>query len=80
MLEQLSKGNRVVGLKQSRKAVEGKAAMMVFVAGDADERLKSGFLELCVANKVPVYHVRTMAELGRACKIDIGAGFAALLK
>jgi large subunit ribosomal protein L7A len=80
MLEQLSRGRHVAGLKQARKAVSHREALMAFVADDADAPLRAGFISLCAECGVPVFHVRSMQELGRACGIGIGAGFAALLK
>ena len=71
---------KTVGIKQTRRAIrEGKAAR-VFLASDAEERIRQPLLELCAESGVPVEPVGTMEALGEACGIDIGAAVAALLK
>ena len=80
MLTRLQKGKKLVGLRQSQKAVASGMALEAFVAGDADLRIAAGFLQLCEKHGIPVSHVKTMSELGRACGIGIGAGFAVLVK
>lgn len=80
MLEELQTKNKIVGLKQLRKALaEGRAAK-VFVARDADPKLTDPIRETCNATNVPTEDVSTMTELGRACDIEVGAAVAALLR
>ena len=77
-LEHLKDAARVIGLKQVRKAVQGGRAAAVFLADDADARITVPLAELCEAQDVPVERVASMAELGKACGIDVGAAAAAL--
>lgn len=69
----------VVGVKQLRKAVLHGAARQVFLALDADPALTEPLEELCVQQGIPYVHVRSMAELGRACRIEVGAAAAAVV-
>ena len=79
MLQDLTSGKKVVGIKQLRKAVAAKAVKTVFLACDADPMLTDPVRELCQQNAVAVVDVPTMAELGRACGISVSASAAGLL-
>ena len=80
MLFELRNGKKTVGRKQSQRAVlEGKA-QKIFLASDADARIRQEVEELCRTPRVPVVPVDTLASLGRACGIQVGAAVAALLK
>lgn len=80
MLTELTSKNKVVGIKQLRKALRDGTAAKVFVARDADSKLIEPILEGCREADVPLEEVPTMAELGKACNIEVGAAVAALLK
>jgi len=54
--------------------------MKVYLAKDADASIIDRVLALAEANQVPVELVETMKVLGRACKIDVGAATAVILK
>ena len=41
--------------------------------------LERGVLELCKANGVEIIYVDTMAQLGKACGIEVGAASVAIL-
>lgn len=78
--EALKSAKKVVGAKQTAKAVEKDRVAMVYLASDADERVLRPIREVCSQKGVKVETVPTMAELGRACGIDVGAAAIALLK
>ena len=80
MLEELKQGPIVVGLKQLRKALKDQAAKKVFLARDADPRLTAPVEDQCGMDGIEVVWVSTMAELGAACGIEVGAAAAATLK
>lgn len=80
MLQELRNAKRVVGIKQLRKALRDGTALKVFVADNADERLTAPIKELCEETGVPLVSVPTMAELGEACSIDVGAAVAAIIR
>lgn len=80
MLVELHTKDKVVGIKQLKKALAGGRAKKVFVAGDADPKLTDPILERCREAGVEVEQVPTMAELGKACGIEVGAAVAALLR
>ena len=73
MLEELSSKDKVVGLKQVQRAVSAGRAGRVFLACDADPRLTRPLEGRCRERGVPVSGAHTMAQLGRACGIAVGA-------
>ncbi len=80
MLEELKTGPVVVGLKQLRKALRDGTARKVFLAKDADPRLVEPIEAQCRQDGVELCWAESMAELGAACGIDVGAAAAALLQ
>jgi large subunit ribosomal protein L7A len=80
MLSELKTGNRLVGIKQSGKAIQGGLAACAYIAQDADPLVTDSIKKLCADNGVRLVAVPTMAEIGRACDINVGAAVAVLLK
>ena len=79
MLPDLSKLDLVVGAKQLKKAVKARRARYVFLAENADPALTEPLEALCADNHIPITWVRSMAELGHACGIEVGAAAAAVV-
>lgn len=73
-------GRVVVGAKQSAKAVRAGRAERVFLAADADPMLLAPVEALCAAQGVAVERGRTMAQLGAAAGIAVGAAVVCALK
>jgi len=71
--------NMVVGTKQLKKAVKAGHVKFVFLAMNADPAVTEPLELLCRQNSIQITWVRTMAELGRACGIEVGAAAAAAL-
>jgi len=69
----------VVGTKQLKKAVKAGRARYVFLAENADPAVTEPLEALCAANHIQITWVPSMAELGRACGIEVGAAAAAVL-
>jgi large subunit ribosomal protein L7A len=81
MLEQLKNTvGRVVGTKQLLRALEGGKVAHAFVAEDADEFIYRRVRAAAEAAKVPVTVVKTMAQLGQACRVDVDTAAAGLLR
>ena len=80
MLNELASSNKVAGVKQSRKAVRDGRAAKVFLACDADPAITEPLEQECTAHGVPVEWGSTLAELGRACRISVGAAVVAILR
>jgi len=71
---------KVVGAKQTLRAVEDGRVQVVFVAQDADGHVVEPIIEACRRRGIEVVYVDSVAALGRYCKIDVGAAAAALVK
>lgn len=78
MLEELKQKPRVVGVKQTRRAVSDGSARQIFLARDADPKVTGPLEELCAQRGVPVEWVPSMKALGAACGIAVGSAAAAL--
>ena len=76
-LPDMSRFRLVVGSKQLRKAVNAGRARCVFLAENADPAITEYLEMLCAEKQVPITWVPSMADLGRACGIDVGAAAAA---
>ncbi len=71
---------RAVGAKQTLRALQSGAARVVYVAGDAEQRVVRPVVSMAQSLPgVEVVTVDTMARLGRLCGIEVGAACAAIL-
>ena len=80
ILPDFGKARLVVGSKQLKKALLSGRARRVFLARDADPAVTEPIARLCGEAQVEASWVPTMAMLGKACGIDVGAAAAATLK
>ncbi len=80
MQELKASHKRIVGLKQTVKAVKNGTAKKVYVAEDADDFIKQSVLHACNDKNLQIIYVNSMRELGDACGIDIGASTAAIVE
>ncbi len=80
MLSKLSESSKVVGAKQTKRALTGGMAVAVYLADDADPRVTEAIRELCAQQNVPTCDVPSMKELGQVCGIAVGAAVAALVR
>ena len=69
----------VVGAKQLRKSLNSGRAQKVFLAKNADPAITEPLEILCRNAGVSVTWIDTMADLGRACGIEVGAAAAAVV-
>ena len=79
LLAELKCRKMVVGAKQLRKSLISGKASQVYLAENADPALTEPIEAMCLQNKVKCVWVATMADLGKACGIDVGAAAAAAI-
>ena len=79
-LNRLKNANRVIGIKQVTKSINKDEVESVFLGNDADARVIVPLKKLCEAKNILFSEEYTMAELGEACKIEVGAAAVAILK
>ena len=80
MITELASKEKVIGVKQSRKAIRDGRARRVFVACDADPAITEPVADGCASAGIPVETGHTMAQLGKACRITVGASVVAVLQ
>ena len=76
-LQELDRTKIVVGAKQLRKALLAGRVRCVFLAENADPGLTLPIEALCREHSVQCVWVPSMAQLGSACGIEVGAAAAA---
>ncbi|WP_324332481.1 ribosomal L7Ae/L30e/S12e/Gadd45 family protein [Methylomusa anaerophila] len=79
-LDTLKTAKKVIGAKQTARAVEKGLALKVYLAQDADRRVIAPLMETCRRNQIPIETGATMGELGKACGIEVGAASVAIVK
>lgn len=79
-LEELRGAKRVVGFRETQRALERGKAKKVFVALDVDEHLRESIAALAQEKNVPLEYVPSAQELGRICGIDVRSSCAAIIK
>ena len=79
-LDTLKTAMTAIGVKQATKVVERGQAQVVYLALDAEPRVTQSLRMLCVAKSVSVEEVASMADLGKACGIAVGAAAVAVIK
>ena len=80
MLEKLKNGTKVVGAKQTKRAINSGRAVQVYYAADADPALWEPLVALCEEKAISTVEVEGMQTLGHACSIAVGAAVAALVR
>ena len=76
---ELAAKEKVVGLKQTRRAIAAGNAAMVYLAKDADPKLTEPLRAMCQLSGVEASCDHTMVELGRSCGIAVGTAACAVL-
>lgn len=79
-MDRIKTSTHVVGLKQTKKALEAGLAELVFIAKDADAHVVVPLEKLCEVKKTEVIYVDNMKELGKACHIDVPTAVATIVK
>lgn len=79
LLEELTQAQRVVGVKQTRRALNAGQVKKLFLAKDADPALTAPLADQARSAGIPVEEGSTMAQLGSACGIAVGAACCAIL-
>ena len=79
MITELSSLEKVIGVKQSRKAVRDGRAKRVYLACDADPAITAPVADSRAPAGIPVETGHTRAQLGQAGRITVGASVVAVL-
>ena len=79
MPQRLKTGEKLVGSKQTKKALREGRAKAVFIARDADTFVTDPIRQLAAERGVETVDVSTMRELGEHCAVEVPTACAALL-
>lgn len=71
---------KVIGTKQTLKALEEMQVKEIIVAEDADEKILQRIFSLAEKQGVACFKVDSMKKLGKACGIDVNAVAVAIKK
>lgn len=71
---------KVIGTKQTIKAIKSDNAKIVYVARDAEAKVINPIIELCQQRDIELVYYNSMLELGKACSIDVSAATACVIK
>lgn len=80
MPDRLATGRRLVGTKQTLKAIQAEQVEVVYLARDADEHVIGPVRRECETRGIEIIEVDSMAELGKACAIEVGAAVASVMR
>ena len=76
MISELASQEKVIGVKQSRKAIREGRAKRVY---DADPAITEPVAASCAEAGIPVETDYTLSQLGQARRISVGASVVAVL-
>ncbi|KMT22399.1 ribosomal L7Ae/L30e/S12e/Gadd45 family protein [Clostridium cylindrosporum] len=79
MVEKLP-SSRIVGAKQTIKAIKASKVEVVYIAENADQKVIKPIVDCCKEQGVEVITIPTMQKLGLLCNIDVGAATACIIK
>ena len=80
MLEKLDDGRKVVGTRRLLKALAAGEIEKVYLADDADMFIRTQVQQACSEAGVKLVVVERMADLGKACGVDVKTAAAGLKK
>lgn len=79
-MHRLKTNPKVVGKKQTLRALEKGQATVLYVANDAQKQVTIRSIELAKSQDLPIVYIDTMEELGKVCEVEVKTATAALIK
>ncbi|TCT14057.1 large subunit ribosomal protein L7A [Natranaerovirga pectinivora] len=79
-MHRLKQEPKVIGTKQTIRALDKGIAETLFVAKNAQKQVTLRALELAERQGIDVVFVDTMEELAKACEVEVETATAALIK
>lgn len=71
---------KVIGIKQSTKAIKNNEGKTLYVAKDADEKLIKPLVKLAEQRGIEIKTIETMKTLGIMCGIQVKASATLILE
>jgi large subunit ribosomal protein L7A len=79
-MDDLKNEKKVVGFKESTRALKNKEVRKLIVANDAQSHIVEPLIRQAEKESIEVDRVETMKQLGRKCGIGLNAAVVALIK
>lgn len=73
-------GEKVIGIKQSTKAIQNGGGRILYIAEDADMMLINPLIGLAKEKNIDIKSIETMKKLGKMCGIEVKAATALVLE
>lgn len=78
MVEKLFE-KKVIGIKQSKKAILNNEGKLLYIAKDANPIVTSSIIEIANEKGIDIVYIDTMKKLGIMCDIDVKTAVAVIL-
>lgn len=73
--------NKIIGLKQTLRAIQQDKVKTVYIANDIEEHILRQITEICEQKAIPLIPLNfDQKELGRFCQIEVGAAVVSLIQ
>lgn len=79
-MDDLSTNQKTVGLNQTLKALEEGKIARVYLAEDAEDKIRTKVTLSCMKEDVEIISIESMKLLGKACGIDVKSAVCGILK
>ena len=74
-------GEKIVGLKQTLRAIQQDRIKVVYIADDVEEHVIRKIAQPCQEKAIPMIGANmSQKELGRFCRIEVGAAIIGIIK
>ena len=80
MLLELQTKSKVIGVKQSARSCARRSGPVCLLGRGCRSGSAGPIEDQCCEKEIPLIRVESMALLGQACGIDVGAAVAVVLK
>jgi large subunit ribosomal protein L7A len=72
---------KIIGLKQTLRAIQQDRVQTVYIADDIDEHIARQITEICRQKEISLVPANiNQKEMGRLCQIEVGAAVVSLVK
>jgi large subunit ribosomal protein L7A len=78
-MHRLNTEPKIIGTKQTLRALDKGIVNTVYVAKDAQKQVTLRVLEIAEKQEIPVVYVDTMEELAKACNVEVKTATVALI-
>lgn len=79
-MDVISAEKLLVGTKQATKAVENGIAVKAYVANGVAPSIRNAFVKICRKRGVPLEVVKSTAQLGKMCGVNVKTSCAAVVQ